>query len=297
MSLGSGRIIYQSITRIDKAIEDGTFVNNLAFTNAIDTAVATRSAVHVFGLLSPGGVHSHEEHIFAALRLAKARGAEQIFLHAFLDGRDMPPRSAAASLARAEDVFRQIGTGKVATLQGRYFAMDRDKRWSRIEPAYDLITQGIAAYEYASTSDALTAAYERDENDEFVAPCRIGEPVTINDGDSILFMNFRADRARQLTQALTEPTFSEFNRKHLPKACFVATTEYFEGMNASVAFEPDIIEDTLGAVVASHGLRQARIAETEKYAHVTFFFSGGREAMFEGERECLFLPLMSPLTI
>ena len=287
MSLGSGRIIYQSITRIDKAIEDGTFASNPAFTDAIDAAVATQSAVHVFGLLSPGGVHSHEEHIFAALRLAKARGAEQIFLHAFLDGRDTPPRSAAASLARADDVFAELGTGKVATVQGRYFAMDRDKRWSRIEPAYDLITQGITDYEYACTSDVLAAAYERDENDEFVAPSRIGEAVTINDGDSILFMNFRADRARQLSQALTEPAFSEFERKHLPKARFVATTEYFEGINASVAFGPDIIEDTLGAVIASHGLRQARIAETEKYAHVTFFFSGGREATFEGEERVL----------
>ena len=287
MSLGSGRIIYQSITRIDKAIEDGTFGTNPAFTNAIDAAVANQSAVHVFGLLSPGGVHSHEEHIFAALRLARARGAEQIFLHAFLDGRDMPPRSAAASLSRADDVFKEIGVGKVATVQGRYFAMDRDKRWSRVEPAYDLLTQGLTEYEYSSTSEALTAAYARDENDEFVTPSRIGDAVKINDGDSILFMNFRADRARQLTQALTEPAFAEFERKHLPEVHFVATTEYFEGINASVAFGPDIIEHTLGAVVASHGLRQARIAETEKYAHVTFFFSGGREATFAGEERVL----------
>ena len=287
MSLGSGRIIYQSITRIDKAIEDGTFTANPAFINAIDAAVASQSAVHVFGLLSPGGVHSHEEHIFAALRMAKARGAERIFLHAFLDGRDMPPRSATASLANADEVFDEIGVGKVATVQGRYFAMDRDKRWSRIEPAYDLVTQGITEYEYASTREALTAAYARGENDEFVTPSRIGDAVRINDGDSILFMNFRADRARQLTQALTEPEFSEFERKHVPNAGFVATTEYFEGINATVAFEPDLIEDTLGAVVASCGLRQVRIAETEKYAHVTFFFSGGRESTFKGEDRVL----------
>ena len=287
MSLGSGRIIYQSITRIDKAIEDGTFTANPAFINAIDAAVASQSAVHVFGLLSPGGVHSHEEHIFAALRMAKARGAERIFLHAFLDGRDMPPRSATASLANADEVFDEIGVGKVATVQGRYFAMDRDKRWSRIEPAYDLVTQGITEYEYASTREALTAAYARGENDEFVTPSRIGDAVRIHDGDSILFMNFRADRARQLTQALTEPEFSEFERKHVPNAGFVATTEYFEGINATVAFEPDLIEDTLGAVVASCGLRQVRIAETEKYAHVTFFFSGGRESTFKGEDRVL----------
>ena len=287
MSLGSGRIIYQSITRIDKAIEDGTFTANPSFISAIDAAVASQSAVHVFGLLSPGGVHSHEEHIFAALRMAKARGAERIFLHAFLDGRDMPPRSATASLANADEVFDEIGVGKVATVQGRYFAMDRDKRWSRIEPAYDLVTQGITEYEYASTREALTAAYARGENDEFVTPSRIGDAVRINDGDSILFMNFRADRARQLTQALTEPEFSEFERKHVPNAGFVATTEYFEGINATVAFEPDLIEDTLGAVVASCGLRQVRIAETEKYAHVTFFFSGGRESTFKGEDRVL----------
>ena len=287
MSLGSGRIIYQSITRIDKAIADGTFAANPAFTNAIDAAAESQSAVHVFGLLSPGGVHSHEDHIFAALRLAKARGAERIFLHAFLDGRDMPPRSAASSLARAEDVFEEMGTGKIATIQGRYFAMDRDKRWSRIERAYDLVTQGIAEYEYDSSNDALAAAYARDENDEFVAPSRIGEAVRIDDGDSIIFMNFRADRARQLTQALTDSGFSNFERKHAPMAQFVATTEYFEGINASVAFEPDMIEDTLGAVVASRGMRQARIAETEKYAHVTFFFSGGREATFTGEERVL----------
>ena len=287
MSLGSGRIIYQSITRIDKAIEDGTFRTNPAFTGAIDAAKETRSAVHIFGLLSPGGVHSHEDHIFEALRLAKARGVERLFLHAFLDGRDTPPRSASSSLANAEQVFKEIGVGKVATVQGRYFAMDRDKRWSRIERAYDLVTQGIADHEYASTSEALTAAYARDENDEFVAPSRIGEAVSINDGDSIIFMNFRADRARQLTQALTDPAFSDFERKHLPVAHFVAATEYFEGINARVAFEPDMIDDTLGAVVASCGMKQVRIAETEKYAHVTFFFSGGREAAFSGEDRVL----------
>jgi 2,3-bisphosphoglycerate-independent phosphoglycerate mutase len=287
MSLGSGRIIYQSITRIDKAIADGTFATNPAFINAIDAAAESQSAVHVFGLLSPGGVHSHEDHIFAALRLAKARGAERIFLHAFLDGRDMPPRSAASSLARAEGVFEEMGTGKIATIQGRYFAMDRDKRWSRVERAYDLVTQGIAEHKYDSSNDALAAAYARDENDEFVAPSRIGEAVRINDGDSIIFMNFRADRARQLTQALTDSGFSNFERKHVPMAQFVATTEYFEGINASVAFEPDMIEDTLGAVVAARGMRQARIAETEKYAHVTFFFSGGREATFTGEERVL----------
>ena len=287
MSLGSGRIIYQSITRIDKSIEDESFFTNPALTSAIDKAVYNKSAVHLFGLLSPGGVHSHQAHIFAAMRLAQARGATRIYLHAFLDGRDMPPRSAATSLALADAIFEEMGVGRVATVQGRYFAMDRDNRWSRIEVAYDLLTQGLSQHAYASTEEALAAAYLRDESDEFVAPSRIGDPVIIEDGDTVLFMNFRADRARQLTQALTDTAFAEFDRKRVPAVNFVAATEYFDGMNGNVAFAPDTIGDTLGEVVADHGLRQARIAETEKYAHVTFFFSGGREAAFPGEERIL----------
>ena len=287
MNLGAGRVIFQELTRINRDAASGALAENATLMGAVDAAKATGGAVHLLGLLSPGGVHSHEDHILAMARAAAAQGAERVYIHAFLDGRDTPPRSAGPSLEAADEALKSLGVGRVASVVGRYYAMDRDKRWSRIEPAYDLITQGIADYEYACTSDALAAAYERDENDEFVAPSRIGDPITINDGDSILFMNFRADRARQLTQALTESTFSEFERKHLPMAQFVATTEYFEGINASVAFGPDIIEHTLGAVVASHGLRQARIAETEKYAHVTFFFSGGREATFAGEERVL----------
>ncbi|MDG1034744.1 MAG: 2,3-bisphosphoglycerate-independent phosphoglycerate mutase, partial [Luminiphilus sp.] len=287
MSLGSGRIIYQSITRIDQAIKDGSFNTNTAYTATIDSAVSAGGAIHVMGLLSPGGVHSHEEHIFAALRLARARGATRIYLHAFLDGRDMPPRSAAPSLKRADQVFEELGVGRVATVQGRYFAMDRDNRWSRMEPAYRLITQGESLYHSESTAGALAAAYSRDENDEFVSPTKIGSTVEMADGDAVLFMNFRADRARQLTQALTETSFAGFQRQSVPKIRLVATTEYYEAVNAKVAFEPDVISDTLGEVVAAKGLRQARIAETEKYAHVTFFFSGGRERLFTGEERIL----------
>ena len=287
MSLGSGRIIYQSITRIDQAIKDGSFNTNTAYTAAIDSAVSAGGAIHVMGLLSPGGVHSHEEHIFAALRLAHARGATRIYLHAFLDGRDMPPRSAASSLTHADQVFEELGVGRVATVQGRYFAMDRDTRWSRMEPAYHLVTQGESLYRSESTADALAAAYAREENDEFVSPTKIGSTVEMADGDTVLFMNFRADRARQLTQALTETSFAGFERQSVPKIKLVATTEYYETVNASVAFEPDVISETLGEVVATAGLRQARIAETEKYAHVTFFFSGGREALFTGEERIL----------
>jgi 2,3-bisphosphoglycerate-independent phosphoglycerate mutase len=199
----------------------------------------------------------------------------------------MPPRSAASSLMHADQVFEELGVGRVATVQGRYFAMDRDTRWSRMEPAYHLVTQGESLYGSESTADALAAAYAREENDEFVSPTKIGSTVEMADGDTVLFMNFRADRARQLTQALTETSFAGFERQSVPKIKLVATTEYYETVNASVAFEPDVISETLGEVVATAGLRQARIAETEKYAHVTFFFSGGREALFTGEERIL----------
>ena len=286
MSLGSGRIIYQSITRIDKAIIDGDFDANGAYCNAIDKAVGAGRAVHILGLLSSGGVHSHEDHLFAAARLAKKRGATEIYLHAFLDGRDTPPRSADGPLERAEALFSEMGVGRIVTLQGRYFAMDRDKRWDRIRSGAQLLIDGQAEFSYRHAREALAAAYARDENDEFVAPSRIGDPAPITDGDAVLFMNFRADRARQLTQAITDPSFDEFDCRQ-PAVSFVATTEYFEGLNADVAFAPDRVNDTLGEVVAKHGMKQARIAETEKYAHVTFFFSGGREALFDYEERVL----------
>ena len=286
MSLGSGRIIYQSITRIDKAIDDGDFYENKAYCDAVDKAIAADGAVHLFGLLSPGGVHSHENHIFAAARLAKQRGAKAIYLHAFLDGRDTPPRSAQASLERAEAELGKLGVARISTVQGRYFAMDRDNRWDRIESATKLLVNGEAEFTFGSAMEALSAAYERNENDEFVAPSLIGDAAPIANGDAVLFMNFRADRARQLTQALTDPAFNEFDCRQ-PEVSFVATTEYYEGVNANVAFAPDVVRETLGEVVANSGMKQARIAETEKYAHVTFFFSGGREALFDGEERVL----------
>ena len=242
--------------------------------------------MHLFGLLSPGGVHSHEDHIFAAVRLAHQRGAKAIYLHAFLDGRDTPPRSAQASIERAEAELASLKAARIATVQGRYFAMDRDKRWDRIEAAAKLLVEGEATFSCDSAMQALTEAYARGENDEFVAPSCIGDAAPIMDGDAVLFMNFRADRARQLTQALTDTTFTEFSCRQ-PSVSFVTTTEYYEGVKATVAFAPDVIEDTLGEVIAAHGLKQARIAETEKYAHVTFFFSGGREALFDGEERIL----------
>jgi len=287
MSLGAGRIVYQSITRIDKAITSGAFANNEAYLSAIDRAVNSGNAVHVMGLLSPGGVHSHEEHLYAALRLAAQRGAKKLYLHAFLDGRDTPPRSATASLERAEAALAEIGVGRMASIHGRYWAMDRDNRWERIQPSYTLLTTGQADLCASTALEALQQAYARGENDEFVAPTAIGEPVSMGDGDAVLFMNFRADRARQLTQALTDPNFAAFERGVLPDLHLVTTTEYASALRAAVAFPPEELTQSLGEVLSERHLTQLRLAETEKYAHVTFFFSGGREEPLPGETRTL----------
>ena len=292
MSLGSGRVIFQNITRIDQAISDGSFDTNPAYTGAIDKAVAAGGAVHVFGLLSPGGVHSHEQQIFAAIRLAAGRGAQRIYLHAFLDGRDTPPRSAGASLEKADAVFAELGCGRTASISGRYYPMDRDNRWDRVAPAYRLLTEGVADHSAPTAIEALQAAYDRDENDEFVLPTVIRaegqEAVAVADNDTVLFMNFRADRARQLTRAFVDKDFDQFPRHAVPRlADFVMTTEYAADIEASCAFPPVPLTNVLGDYVAQQGMTQLRIAETEKYAHVTFFFSGGREALFPGEERQL----------
>lgn len=288
MSLGSGRVVYQNITRIDQAISDGSFDANPAYTDAIDSAVAATGAVHVFGLLSPGGVHSHEEQIFAAIRLAASRGASRVYLHAFLDGRDTPPRSARASLEKADKLFAELSCGRTASITGRYYAMDRDNRWDRVEKAYRMLTEGAADYRADSAGEALAAAYERGENDEFVLPtvlCAEGQSMaTIQDGDCVLFMNFRADRARQLTRAFVDPDFDAFQRRALPALSgFVMTTRYAADIDTSCAFPPEALANVLGDCLAQQGKTQLRMAETEKYAHVTFFFSGGREEIFPGE--------------
>ncbi|WP_372777284.1 2,3-bisphosphoglycerate-independent phosphoglycerate mutase [Litorivivens sp.] len=292
MSLGAGRIMYQNITKIDKAIEDGDFFRNDVYVNAVEQAVSHDKAVHIFGLLSPGGVHSHENHILAAAELAVAQGATRVYVHAFLDGRDTPPRSAEASLQRLDAKFAELGKGRIASLVGRYYAMDRDNRWDRVQAAYDMLTLGEAPYRANSALEGLQAAYQRDEDDEFVKPTLIvpeGEQaVKIDDGDAILFMNFRADRAREITRAFTDADFDGFARKATPKlADFVATTEYSSNLNTRVAFPNDDLHNTFGELLASQGKTQLRIAETEKYAHVTFFFSGGREELYEGEERIL----------
>mgnify|MGYP001766380769 CR=1 FL=1 len=288
MTLGAGRVVYQQLTRIDKDIADGTFFRNPAYCEAIDKAVAAGKAVHVWGLLSPGGVHSHENHILAMLDMAVQRGAKLVYLHAFLDGRDTPPRSAETSIRLAQDKLDALGTGRFASICGRYYAMDRDKRWERVEPAYNLLTLGVADYRAGTAAEGLAAAYARDENDEFVKPTVIGEPVSLEDGDAVIFMNFRADRARQLTRAFTDAGFDGFGRrKTVALSAFVQTSEYAADIQALCAYPPESLDNSLGEYLGKLGKTQLRIAETEKYAHVTFFFSGGREAMYPGEERIL----------
>ena len=284
MTLGAGRVVYQNFTRINKAIEDGDFFRNPAYTQAVDKAVANNGAVHIMGLLSEGGVHSHEDHIVAMITLAAQRGASKIYLHAFLDGRDTPPRSAEPSLARLMQVCDSVGSARIASLAGRYFAMDRDQRWDRTQSVYDMLTLGTAEHRAPDALAGLAAAYERGENDEFVAPTLVGDAAPIADGDALIFMNFRPDRARQLTRAFTESDFDGFTRQATPQlADFVMTTEYAADIHASCAFPPENLVNSLGEYLAGQGKTQLRIAETEKYAHVTFFFSGGREEPYAGE--------------
>lgn len=292
VNLGSGRVVYQDFTRITKAIADGDFFENDVLVSAVQKAVAADKAVHIMGLLSPGGVHSHEDHLLAMVKLAEQQGATRIYVHAFLDGRDTPPRSAAASLQKFEQHFQQSGKGQIASIIGRYFAMDRDKRWDRVQQAYDLLTQGTATYQYADASSALAAAYQRDENDEFVKASAIldsnNQTIRMQDGDALIFMNFRADRARQFTRAFVEPTFDGFERKHQPAlSSFVMLTEYAADIKAPCAYPPEALNNVLGEWLAKHQKTQLRISETEKYAHVTFFFSGGREDLFPGEERIL----------
>jgi 2,3-bisphosphoglycerate-independent phosphoglycerate mutase len=288
MNLGAGRVVYQDFTRVTKAIRDGEFFDNAAICSAVDRAVGAGNAVHILGLLSDGGVHSHQEHIAAMAELAAKRGAEKIYLHAFLDGRDTPPKSAQSSIELLDATFAKLGKGRIASLIGRYFAMDRDNRWDRVEQAYQLIVDGQGQYQADDASAGLAAAYERGESDEFVKATVIGAPVQVEDGDAVVFMNFRADRARELSRAFVEPAFTEFARaRHLQLADFVTLTQYAASIPTPSAFKPVALTNVLGEYLAKQGKTQLRIAETEKYAHVTFFFSGGREEPFAGEERIL----------
>ena len=288
LNIGAGRVVYQDLTKVDLAIADGSFFGNPALVQAVRDAQQNNAALHIMGLLSPGGVHSHEAHIHAMLELAARAGLKNIFLHAFLDGRDTPPRSAAQSLQALQDKCTQLGAGCIASLVGRYFVMDRDNRWERVQVAYDMLTQGVAPFTAADAAAGLEAAYARGENDEFVQATVIGEPATMQDGDAVVFMNFRADRAREITRALTEEKFDGFARARFPRlANFTSLSSYGEDFHLPCAYTTDTIHNGIGEYLSNLGLKQLRIAETEKYAHVTYFMNGGKEQPYPGEDRIL----------
>ncbi len=297
-NIGAGRVVYQELTRITKSIADGDFFENPALVEAMDNALKNNSALHIMGLLSDGGVHSHNSHLYAILELAKRKGLKEVYLHAFLDGRDVPPSSAADFVAAAEAEMEKIGVGKVATVMGRYYAMDRDNRWERVSLAYAAMVYG----EGNQTDNAVAAiktSYETIDaegkalTDEFVLPTVCTQNAQIKDGDSIVFFNFRPDRAREITRTFVDPDFDGFVRQGGKKdVFFVCMTQYDATMpNVHVAFRPQTLDNTLGEYLSANGLSQLRIAETEKYAHVTFFFNGGVEKVSEGEdRELIASP-------
>ncbi len=292
MHLGAGRVIFQDFTRISRAVEDGSFFDNPVALAGLDQAASTGKAVHILGLLSPGGVHSHESHIMAMLEFAARRNVQQIYLHAFLDGRDRPPKSAGESLRLAHAKFAELGRGRIASIIGRYYGMDRNNRWQRTEAAYNLIAHGTAEYSCHDPFIALDMAYARGESDEFVKATSVvpagSQPVRMAAGDVVFFMNYRSDRARQLTRAFTEPEFSTFPRAEQPAlGAFVTLTRYSADFDLPVMYPAERLVNSLGEYLSKLGLRQLRIAETEKYAHVTFFFNGGEERVFDGEDRIL----------
>ena len=284
LNIGAGRVVYQDLSRIDVAIEDGSFYTNTALNQAVSLAMQNGSTLHIMGLLSPGGVHSHENHIFAMLEMAARAGLKKIHLHAFLDGRDTPPKSAARSLQLLEEKCATLGAGQIASVTGRFYAMDRDNRWERVQPAYELLTQGRAEFTAANALSGLEQAYARGESDEFVKPTAIAPDnarYTMQGGDVAIFMNFRADRAREITRALTDEAFDKFKRAYFPKlASFVSLSSYGEDFHLPCAYPPEAIHNGFGEYISNFGLKQLRIAETEKYAHVTYFFNGGNEEPF-----------------
>lgn len=289
LNIGAGRVVYQEFERINLAISDGDFFVNPALTTAVQTAKHNDRALHIFGLLSNGGVHSHEHHMHAMVEMAARAGLQKIYVHAFLDGRDTPPKSAETFILRMEETFKHAGAGRIASIIGRFYAMDRDNRWARVEAAYNLIARGDGEFRAATAMQALDAAYARGETDEFVKATVIGWPVPVEDGDVIVYMNFRSDRARELTRAFLDHQFDGFPRKHVPAlGGFYTLTMYNKNeLSAQAAFPPATIRNSLGEYIATLGLKQLRIAETEKYPHVTFFFNGGDENVFAGEDRIL----------
>ena len=291
-NIGAGRIVYQDLTRITKDIDDGNFFENEQFINAIQNVKRNNSSLHLMGLLSDGGVHSHNSHLYALLELAKQKGVENVYIHAFLDGRDTPPTSAIEYIKELEEKIKEIGVGKIATIEGRYYAMDRDKRWERIKLAYDAMVNGLGN-KFKTAQKAIENSYEAQEFDEFVKPIVITDEkneavAKIMDKDSVIFFNFRPDRARQIVRTITEVDFNEFETIKMPNVYFVTMTEYDETLkNVHVAYMPQVLNNTLGEVLSTRGYTQLRCAETEKYAHVTFFFNGGEEKQYTGEDRIL----------
>lgn len=293
LNIGAGRVVFQDFERINNSIANGDFFEHAALKAALLNLKNNNKALHIFGLLSDGGVHSHQSHIHAMLEMAVKLGLSKVYVHAFLDGRDTPPISAAPFIASLEAKIKALGVGKIISVSGRFYSMDRDKRWPRVEAAYALITEGMGAFTEASASEALQKAYARGENDEFVQCTAIRKPdetpIKLEDGDLVVYMNFRSDRARQLTHAILNEDFEGFNRRHVPKLSgyFTLTMHDVKEGKATAIFPPHAVKNTFGEYISSIDLTQLRIAETEKYPHVTFFFNGGEETVFAGEDRIL----------
>ncbi len=285
-NIGGGRVVFQDLPRISRAIDDGSFFKNEAYNKAMDNCLKNGSSLHLYGLLSDGGVHSHIQHLFALLQMAKDKGLEKVYVHCFLDGRDVSPTSGKGFVRELCDKCAEIGVGKIATVMGRYYAMDRDKRWERVQMAYDAMVYGEGVHN-ADPVDAVARSYANGVTDEFVEPVVCDSEGTIGDNDSVIFFNFRPDRAREITRAIVDPEFDGFQREFFPTT-YVCNTEYDASMpNVLVAWPRVAVKNGLGEYLSSMGMTQLRIAETEKYAHVTFFFNGGRETPFEGEERIL----------
>ena len=287
-NIGAGRVVFQDLPRISLDIKEGRFFQNPAYVSAMDACKEKGTALHLMGLLSDGGVHSHIEHLFALLDMAKARGLTQVYVHCFLDGRDVPPTSGKGYVERLQAKLQELGVGRIATVMGRYYAMDRDSRWERLKRAYAAMVYADAPFE-DDPAAAVALSYERSVTDEFMVPVVCMEDATVSEGDSIIFFNFRPDRAREITRAFVDPEFNGFSRRlgYFPVQ-FVCTTEYDAAMpNVTVAYPREKLHNIFGEYLSHLGLTQLRIAETEKYAHVTFFFNGGEERVFPGEDRCL----------
>ena len=291
-NIGAGRIVYQELTRITKSIEDGDFFTNQEFAKAIENCQKYHSKLHIMGLVSNGGVHSHIRHLFGLLEFAKRKDFEDVYVHCFMDGRDTPPASGENFISELEEKMKEKNIGKIASISGRFYAMDRDKRWPRIQKAYNAIVNG-EGNKATSAISAMESSYQKEVFDEFIEPTVIvnseKEPVaTIGEHDSVIFFNYRPDRARQITRTLVDPEFSEFETKKNLNLYYVCMTSYDETMpNVHIAFQKEELKNTFGEYISKHGLKQLRIAETEKYAHVTFFFNGGEEKQYEGEDRVL----------